>query len=682
MAFSVKKTFVAWLVWMVVGVVFYKFHYDCSWELAIYNTVSIGYNVGWGWPFEKNDGAKVFSAFYLLIGEAAATSAIQYFCQRAVANKNNWIKNSLEKKETQSEVSSQKWRAHFVLYKSRYAVFAFWISLNFAAAIWSCAVLGWSAAQGFYFAISVFGTGGLWPIPPDSDDSVFLGVALFEIFGIPFTGVIMGIIGEMVLSFFQNRGEVDEIVHAPVCEEEIAVFSRLGLENGDGVLSRGEYIILCAVRLGMLNPDLAIHMRKHYEELGRVGTVGNLKVEDDVKDNGNDVKAVGNGENVLILGRAPTRSQVVPLNNPPTPQAPPEKQEARIVHPPHPAPRGAAKKLREKIRQQLAKGTFTASVHNRCTKRCLKSREHGFMLAFFFMLAGWLFAGSMVYAVSNELGPALGLYQAVSVGMAVGFSPSEKYEGVVIFAAFFHLYGLLIVGCSLGFFAEKAINNEEQWWEDKHDELNLKKGGLLAAVKRFFINYGDELRVPLVWLVYMSVYWTCAVCVVPGWNAADGFYFSMSTLSTAGSWPIPGDSPDWLYALVGVFTFLGVPLNFVTMNVMTQLLLTQSCDLKEAEKQLTDPPLPDECQHLLKIHMGSDDGKLSYSEYVLISGMRLGIFDDDLIGKINARFDQLDTNKTNSLSFAEISPRHPKAADKQARADQVELDPLKKTAWS
>lgn len=156
------------------------------------------------------------------------------------------------------------------------------------------------------------------------------------------------------------------------------------------------------------------------------------------------------------------------------------------------------------------------------------------------------------------------------------------------------------------------------------------------------------------WGLYCLAFGIFAVCSVDGWNVADAFYFTLSTLSTAGSWPIPATSPNWLFVLVAIWTAIGVPLNFVAMNIMTAFLLTDSRDSFNAIACISEPVTADEHQRMFDLRLGTDDGKLSYEEYVIISSLRLGILDLDVLKQINNRFDQLDVNASGCLSYSEI----------------------------
>ena len=103
-----KKVFVSWVIWMLVGLFYYKYEYKCSWQVAFYNTVSIGYNVGWGYPYEATTGQKILSSFNLLLGAAATTASIQFFMESMVAKNKKWIVDSLTQEKLDVEKERRK----------------------------------------------------------------------------------------------------------------------------------------------------------------------------------------------------------------------------------------------------------------------------------------------------------------------------------------------------------------------------------------------------------------------------------------------------------------------------------------------------------------------------------------------------------------------------------------------
>ena len=514
MRLTYGRTFLAWSIWMLVGLLFYKYNFDIAWEVALYQTVSIGYNVGWGFPRERDDGAKIFSCFYLFIGEAATTAFIQYFIERAMANRKTWIADSLAESKLAATSLAEHFRAHIALYREKYAVIVLWISLNFACGIYSCCAVGWNGIQGFYFAISVLGTGGLWPIPPDSPDSLFLGVAFFELFGVPFTGVVMGILAEQVISNCFDAEDAEAIIHEPVSEEEIQVLSQVGFEDGDKILSRGEYIILCAMRLGAMQPAVVTAVYRNYLKFIASGFVFDETFSKHAM-----------SQTTQQTSEEPDASRLpapVPLMGLPT------RLKTRILRTGSVAQQDLLK-LRQHIKKRLyLKRTGWDGIRSFMSSMCAPDRLKRFV--FFIAVAGWILVGTLVYALGNGLGGVAGFYQAVSVGMAVGWAPSEKYDGVILFATFFHLIGLLCIGCLLGIFIEHALEKDETWFSQEIHELEVAGTDYYHSAKRYRIHNSNSLRIVAVWFLFLTGFTILALCAVPGWNVTSSRLPSLSIL--------------------------------------------------------------------------------------------------------------------------------------------------------
>ena len=506
MRLTYGRTFFAWSIWMLVGLLFYKYDFDITWEVALYQTVSIGYNVGWGFPSERNDGAKIFSCFYLFIGEAATTAFIQYLIERAMANRKTWIADALAESKLASTSLAEWCRAHIAFYREKYAVIVLWISLNFACGIYSCYAVGWNGIQGFYFAISVLGTGGLWPIPPDSPNSLFLGIAFFELFGAPFTAVVMGIIAEQVISTCFDTDDAEAIIHEPVSEEEIQVLSQVGFEDGDKLVSRGEYIILCAMRLGALQPAVIATVYRNYLRLSATGFVFDKTFSKNAS-----------SQSTQQTSEEPASSH---LPAPVPPMELPTQMKSHVLRAGAVAHQDLLK-LRELVKKRLRlKRIGWGGMQSLMSLMCAPERLN--RLVFFIAVVVWLLVGTLVYALGNGLGGVAGFYQAVSVGMAVGWAPSEKYDGVILFATFFHLIGLLCNGCLLGFFIEHALEQNETWFSQEIQELNLAGTDYYHSVKRYCIHNINSLRLLAVWLLFLTGYTILALCSVPGQNV--GFF--------------------------------------------------------------------------------------------------------------------------------------------------------------
>lgn len=107
----------------------------------------------------------------------------------------------------------------------------------------------------------------------------------------------------------------------------------------------------------------------------------------------------------------------------------------------------------------------------------------------------------------------------------------------------------------------------------------------------------------------------------------------------------------------------GVPINFLAMNKLTELLV-RSTDQEMQIQMINEEPQQDEIDQLIKLGVADDDGILSYAEYVILCAIRLGALDPGLIEEINKRFKLLDKDGNGYLSYAEML-EDPTAVERQ-----------------
>jgi hypothetical protein len=95
-----------------------------------------------------------------------------------------------------------------------------------------------------------------------------VSVGCFAATGVPLMGVAMGNIASMVISV-GDPGEAERLIAAKVTAKELHMMQKFDLDNGDGQISRAEYILLCSVRLGALSPDLIDKINDRFKALDK-----------------------------------------------------------------------------------------------------------------------------------------------------------------------------------------------------------------------------------------------------------------------------------------------------------------------------------------------------------------------------------------------------------------------------
>jgi hypothetical protein len=176
---GVLQPFIAWLVWLLVGTIFYaNVDFNGNYYKGFYFSVNVGYSIGWGVLHEYHQSSKVFSIFFLFIGAVAISRWLAYLISTAIYDKENAFENldlhrNIElnckltgRLKTICVFITIHWGKLFIVYV--------WVLFLTFGAIFSCLTIGWSATDGVYYSISSMSTGGLNGIPVDSPDYLFL----------------------------------------------------------------------------------------------------------------------------------------------------------------------------------------------------------------------------------------------------------------------------------------------------------------------------------------------------------------------------------------------------------------------------------------------------------------------------------------------------------------------------
>lgn len=261
-----------WLAWLLVGSLFYAYAPESDLKAArgFYMAVNIGYSIGFGIPSENYDPYLWFSCVYVLIGSSFVAVALGFFADKIGEDHDNWFINMVQAKAYQDTIENS--RSPIVLFKAIYvqyeapirAVGAWlvWIGIMITYSIWG---LEWPYVQAQYFALSTLSTGGHWGLPIDAPEWMWGLTAFTCMFGVPLMGVAMAQLATLLVDEGDLEATKEQIVE-DVTGEELLMLRKFGLENGDGVIDKAEFIILCMVRMGQ-DPTLIEFIAKRFLEL-------------------------------------------------------------------------------------------------------------------------------------------------------------------------------------------------------------------------------------------------------------------------------------------------------------------------------------------------------------------------------------------------------------------------------
>jgi hypothetical protein len=82
--------------------------------------------------------------------------------------------------------------------------------------------------------------------------------------------------------FTASQVQYDQIVNKSMTAEELEMLKQFGFENGDGFIDRAEFMVLCLMRLQVVDPVVVSIIQKRFEMLDHSGT-GKLQCDVDVR---------------------------------------------------------------------------------------------------------------------------------------------------------------------------------------------------------------------------------------------------------------------------------------------------------------------------------------------------------------------------------------------------------------
>ena len=284
--------------------------------------------------------------------------------------------------------------------------------------------------------------------------------------------------------------------------------------------------------------------------------------------------------------------------------------------------------------------------------------HHGFMYFFVWLL--WLGGGTAFYgyAKDSDLGIFKGFFMAVNIGYSIGFGyPIEESLHYLWFSTAYVLVGSSLVAVALGFFADKIVEDADDWFTNLLQKQKYKKkiaagNPIHTRVIAWVVYQSDSVRAVGIWLGWVSIMVLYSM-VYFGWTFQEAQYFAVSACSTGGHWAIPQDSPDWMFGLTGFFTAFGVPIMGVAMASIGKFLVSSKKELEDVKETINAPVTPQEIRMMQKFGLEDGDGEVDKAEFIVLCMCRLGT-DPRVIEYIGQRFKKLDADQTGSLSMREI----------------------------
>ena len=99
----------------------------------------------------------------------------------------------------------------------------------------TCSSVGWPFLSGLYFSVSALTTGGLFPLPEDTEKWMYGVVGVMVSVGAPVVAVSVSLLASAIA----NIGELDnlqKVVNTVITAEELQVVTSLGFYNGECIV--------------------------------------------------------------------------------------------------------------------------------------------------------------------------------------------------------------------------------------------------------------------------------------------------------------------------------------------------------------------------------------------------------------------------------------------------------------
>lgn len=263
-----------WLVWLITGMLFYKYWLELTWARAFYMAVNVGYSVGWGDIHEDNT-SQLFSCFYVLCGASFVAAALSFFAGSIVRDRKNWYTNAVRKAEYENYLIENAgnfllcFRAWTLYHYLAVRAISLWIAFIIAATIAGYVIVEeFEGVNALYFAITTASTGGLLALPRHSEDWAYGLTGLYGALSVPIMGVAMATLASLFLTT-DNIEDTMKAIRDPVGQTEVDMLTEFELADADGVLDKAEFIILCMVRTGSATPELIRTINDHFNALDR-----------------------------------------------------------------------------------------------------------------------------------------------------------------------------------------------------------------------------------------------------------------------------------------------------------------------------------------------------------------------------------------------------------------------------
>ena len=273
--------FSAWLLWLVIGTIFYTLHEDVSVWKGLYMSVSVGYGIFWV-NIKSDNISRVFTTLHFTVGIFAIALAMAVFARTLVNAQKNWYMEAMNKKKFEEAQETEGYKDDIIAavnyYWPKIKAYIFFVLWAFVGVAFCLLTEKWSFVDSLYFSVGAMSTGGFLNIAENSANWEFFFVAIYVIVGVPVMAIACGLLAHQVANYGLTE-KLEDKINAQITEDELEMMKLLNIDDGDGSIDGTEFTLLVLVRIGALNPDLISVLYDRFKDLD-VNNEGKITYED------------------------------------------------------------------------------------------------------------------------------------------------------------------------------------------------------------------------------------------------------------------------------------------------------------------------------------------------------------------------------------------------------------------
>ena len=253
----------------------YRIMDDFLWGEAFYYAVQAGASVGFGGLSDENEGSRIFTMFFVLVGSSGIAACLSLFAQEALESHESLSKQlrtpqgrKVARAQQRHELALAKlgWLGrNREKYRSAFVAFGLFFAWIVVGTIFAVHKLQTTVITGVYFSLTACSTGGLYTPPCERNgDWCYPFVGYYCLVGIPLFGFCLGQVANVLMKRYTQR-KTELLLARKMTQEEFDF--ACSLSDNDGKIDFGEFVILSMLRLGSLDVSTLASLKENFDAM-------------------------------------------------------------------------------------------------------------------------------------------------------------------------------------------------------------------------------------------------------------------------------------------------------------------------------------------------------------------------------------------------------------------------------